>query len=143
MDTLIAAQNVIVDTNRIQYGAIIGSLLLFLFIFELTRKGAIRIPYSLLWFFLSILFLTISLWRNLLEQFAGLIGVAYAPAALFLILIIGIIGMLIHVSIVLSSLSERTRVLVQEIAIIKQSMHNSPAPSTIPSQQKDYSEKNE
>jgi hypothetical protein len=132
-----------VDTTRIQYGAIIGSLLLFLFIFELTRKGAIRIPYSLLWFFLSILFLTISLWRNILEQFAVFIGVAYAPAALFLILIIGIIGMLIHVSIVLSTLSERTRVLVQEIGIIKLAMRNSSSPPLVPPPQRELSEKNE
>ena len=143
MDTVTAAQEVMVDTTRIQYVAIIGSLLLFLFVFELTRKGAIRIPYSLLWFFLSLLFLTISLWRNLLQQFAILVGVAYAPAALFLVLIIGIIGMLIHFSIVLSTLSERTRVLVQEIGIIKLAIRNSSSPSSALQPQKEQSEKKE
>ena len=108
-----------VDTTRIQYVAVIGSILLLLFIFELTRKGAIRIPYSLLWFTLSLIFLVVSIWRDILETCSRFFGVAYAPAALFLVLIIGIIGILIHFSIVLSSLSERTRILVQEISIIQ------------------------
>ncbi len=111
-----------VDTSRIQYVAIIGSLLLLLFIFELTRKGRIQVQYALLWFIVGGLFLTISIWRDGLETIARCIGVAYAPAAIFLILIIGIIGILIHFSIVISSLSERTRSLVQEMGILKLEM---------------------
>lgn len=119
MNTQIPFSNLGVDTLRIQYVAIFGSALLFLFIFELTRKGAIRIPYSLLWFFLAAGFLLISIWRDFLEHCAVFIGIAYAPAALFLVLILGIIGILIHFSVVLSSLAERTTRLTQELAALR------------------------
>ncbi|MDP8200612.1 MAG: DUF2304 family protein [Candidatus Tenebribacter burtonii] len=41
----------VINTNRLQYVAIFLSILLFVFIFELTRKKKIREVYSLLWFF--------------------------------------------------------------------------------------------
>jgi hypothetical protein len=119
MNTEIPLSNFSIDTTRIQFVAIAGSILLLLFIFELTRKGKIRVPYSLLWFILSVFFLSISIWRELLEKCAIFIGIAYAPAALFLLLIISIIGILIHFSVVLSTLSERTRKLVQELSIMQ------------------------
>ena len=129
--------SMIVDTSRIQYVAIAGSILLLLFIFELTRKGKIRVQYALLWFFVSGLFLAISVWRDGLDAIARCVGVAYPPAALFLILIIGIVGILIHFSIVLSSLSERTRTLVQEVGILKLKLQHRDAgdkhPDTAPS----------
>jgi|WetSurMetagenome_2_1015567.scaffolds.fasta_scaffold249734_2 hypothetical protein len=107
-----------VDTSRIQYVAIAGSILLLLLIFELARKGRIRIQYSVLWFFVGGLFLTFSIWRDGLDTIARLLGVAYPPAALFLVLIIGVIGILIHFSVVVSRLSERTRALVQETGVL-------------------------
>ena len=108
-----------VDTSRIQYAAIVGCVVLLLFLFELTRKGKIRVQYAILWFFVAGAFLFISVWRNALDAIAQFVGVAYPPAALFLLLIIGIVGILIHFSVVLSSLSERTRTLVQEVGILK------------------------
>ena len=130
MDLQTPLVNTVVNTARIQYIAIAGSILLLLFIIELTRKGAIRIPYSLLWLVLSALFLAISVWRDLLENCAVIFGVAYAPAALFLFLLVGIIGILIHFSVVLSKLSERTRVLVQELSIMKLEIKNTGSDSS-------------
>ena len=114
----IAPDVLAVDTSRIQYVAIAGSILLLLFIFELARKGRKRIQYSDLWFCVGGLFLTFSIWRDGLDTIARLLGVAYPPAALFLVLIIGVIGILIHFSVVVSRLSERTRTLVQEMGVL-------------------------
>jgi hypothetical protein len=111
--------SITVDTARIQYVAIIGSIVLLFFILELARKGKIKVQYAILWFFAAGLFLAISIWRDGLDAIARCIGVAYPPAALFLLLIIGIVGILIHFSVVLSSLSERTRALVQETGILR------------------------
>ena len=111
-----------VDTSRIQYVAIAGSILLILFIIALARQGRIRIQYSLLWLCVGGLFLTASIWRDALDSLARLVGVAYPPAALFLILIIGLFGILIHFSVVLSRLSDRTRALVQETGVLSQEL---------------------
>jgi hypothetical protein len=132
--------SIIVDTARIQYVAIAGSIVLLLFILALTRKGKIKVQYALLWFFVAGLFLAVSIWRDALDAIAQCVGVAYPPAALFLLLIMGIVGILIHFSIVLSSLSERTRALVQEMGILKLKLqrresgvkHSVSAPSSDP-----------
>ena len=108
-----------VDVNRIQYLAIAGSILLLGLIAELTRKHRIRVQYSILWFALGLAFLTVSVWRQGLELFARAVGVAYAPAAIFLVLIIGVFAILIHFSVVVSRLTEQNRVLAQELAVIK------------------------
>ena len=107
-----------VDTTRIQYLAVAGSVLLLLFILALARTGRIRIPYSLLWLAVGVAFLIVSIWRDALDSLARLVGVAYPPAALFLILAIGILCILIHFSVVISRLSDRTRALVQEVGML-------------------------
>ena len=108
-----------VDVNRIQYLAIAGSVLLLALIAQLTRKHHLRVQYSILWFALGLAFLAVSVWRQGLELFARTVGVAYAPAAIFLVLIIGVFAILIHFSVVVSRLTEQNRVLTQELAVIR------------------------
>jgi hypothetical protein len=55
-----------------------------------------------------------------LEQFADLVGIHYAPAALLLFLLIGVVAILIHYSVIISKLSEQNKVLIQEVALLKQ-----------------------
>jgi hypothetical protein len=102
-----------------QYIAIIVSLSLFLFIFYLVRNKKIKEEYSLLWLFTSIVFIVFSFWRHGLEHFAKLVGIAYPPAALFLILMLAIFLILIEFSINISKLADNNKILAQELAIMK------------------------
>jgi hypothetical protein len=102
-----------------QYIAIVVSISLFLYILYLVRKKKIREEYSLLWLFSSIVFIVFSIWREGLEYFAKLIGIAYPPAALFLILLLAIFLILIEFSINISRLSDNIKILAQELAILK------------------------
>jgi hypothetical protein len=102
-----------------QYIAIAVSFALFLYILYLVRKKRIKEEYSLLWLFSSAVFIFFSIFRNLLEEFAGLVGIAYAPAALFLILLLAVFLILIEFSVIISKLSERNKDLAQEIGILK------------------------
>jgi hypothetical protein len=99
--------------------AIAVSISLFLFILYLVRKKKIKEEYSLLWLFSSLVFIVFSIWRNGLEYFAGLMGIAYPPAALFLILLLAIFLILIEFSINISKLSEKNKVLAQELALLQ------------------------
>jgi hypothetical protein len=103
------------DIHRIQYLAIIGSIAMLVFIFELTRKKKIRIQYAILWFFLGSLFLFFSIWRHGLDVAAKAIGIVYPPAALFLLLILGVFAILVQFSVVISKLSEQNTKLIQEL----------------------------
>lgn len=103
----------------IQYIGIFGSIIFITAIIGLIRNKKLKEEYSLLWLFFGIVFLFLSIWRHSLEYIALLLGIAYSPAALFLILIIAIVSILIHFSIVLSKLTETNKKLVQEIGLVK------------------------
>jgi hypothetical protein len=102
-----------------QYIAIAASIGLFVYITYLVRKKRIKEEYSLLWIFFSVVFIFFSVWRNGLEFFARLIGIAYPPAALFIILLLAIFLILIEFSRIISRLTDRNTTLAQELGILK------------------------
>ena len=102
-----------------QYVAIVASIGLFIYIAYLVRNKRIKEEYSILWLFFSIVFVFFSVWRNGLEYFARLIGIAYPPAALFIILLLAIFLILIEFSRIISRLTDRNIRLAQEVGILK------------------------
>jgi len=115
-----------VQTIRIQILAIIGSALLIAFIFELIRRKRLREEFSILWLAMGGVFLVLSIFRGLLDRFSYAIGIAYPPAALFLILIIGLMFILIHFSVAISELKETQKKLVQEVGLLKAERESGP-----------------
>lgn len=109
-----------VNTTVIQYLAIGGSLGLIIFILELIRKKKVKEEYSLLWLFVSLVFLGVSIYRDGLDKISRMIGVAYPPVAFLLILIMGIFFILIQYSIIISKHAEINKELIQEIGFLKQ-----------------------
>lgn len=112
------------NTNRIQYIAIAGSIVLLLVIFGLIRSKRLKEEYSLLWLLFGFIFLLISIFRDALEWFAQLVGIAYAPAALLLILLMAVYLILIHNSIIVSGISEKNKLMSQEIALLKKEIED-------------------
>lgn len=110
------------NVQTTQYIAIAVSVALFVYILYLVRKKRIKEEYSLLWLFSSAIFIFFSIFRGLLEEFARLVGIAYAPAALFLILLLAVFLILIEFSIIISKLAERNKNLAQEIGILKEEL---------------------
>ncbi|HRZ43108.1 MAG TPA: DUF2304 domain-containing protein [Bacteroidales bacterium] len=104
---------------RMQIIAILFSLGLLAYILRIISRKSLKEEYSLLWLGVSIVFLIFSAWRQGLEMMANLLGVAYAPAALFIILLVGMLLILIQFSMILSQLSDRSRVMAQKYALLK------------------------
>ena len=98
--------------------SIIGSLLIILLLINLVRGRKLNEGYSLLWFGIAFAFLLVSLSRNLLALIASLIGADYPPAALFLIMIMGLYLIMIKFSVIISRLNENNKNLSQEIGLI-------------------------
>ena len=105
--------------NRVQVIAIICNLIFFYFVINLVRRKKIKEEYSILWFFFCVVFLVFSFWREGLEVLASWLGIYYAPMAFLLILILGILSILIHYSVVISTMSEQNKSMVQELGILK------------------------
>ena len=108
-----------VNIQIIQYISIMGSIIFIAFVFFLISRRKLREEFSLLWLFFGFVFFFLSVWRRSLDIIASFLGIAYAPAAIFLVLIIGIISILIHFSIAISGLTERVKTLVQEVGLLK------------------------
>lgn len=112
------------DISQIQIVAISVSLLLFLFIMYLIRSQRLKEEYSLLWIFFSLVFMVFSFWRGGLDYISAFLGVAYPPAALFMILLMAIFLILIEFSIIISKLSDKNKSLAQEIGLLKHRLEN-------------------
>lgn len=110
--------------DKIQIILISTSIVLILLLVGLTRSRKIRIQYSLLWFLSAFLLLIFSVFRDLLAIFAKFVNIYYAPS--FIIVVIIFIGFVlgIHFSIVLSTLSEENKKLIQEVALLNNRIEN-------------------
>ena len=105
--------------SQVQITAIIGSVAVMLLVFYLIRQRKLREEYALLWFGASLALIVVSVWRNLLDYAARLLGVAYPPS----VLLLGMIGvgflLAMHYSISLSRLVEQNKRLAQEVALLR------------------------
>ncbi len=104
---------------RIQIFAVLGSLAIAAVIFELIRKRKVLEKYSLLWFASAIILIVLSVWRDLLEKVAAVLGVYYAPSALFIIAAFCAMVMFLHLTVVISQLTEQNKTLVQEVGLLR------------------------
>jgi hypothetical protein len=105
---------------RIQLISIVLSVGLFAMVFELVRRRRLMERYALLWLLSAVTLLVLSVWRDLLDVFADAVGVAYAPSALFLIALGFGLLLLLHFSLVISRLTDQTKVLAQRVGMLQQ-----------------------
>lgn len=86
-------------------------------ILYLIRKQKLKEQYALLWLLLSLMMMVLSLFPSILDHVAGLIRIEYAPSLLYLLSVIGILFILLHLTMIVSSLSQRNVVLIQTVAL--------------------------
>lgn len=110
--------------NRIQIVAILATALQFVVVFELVRRRSLMERYALLWMLSSAVMLGLSIWRGALEELSSLVGIAYAPSALFVIAFGFVLLMLLHFSLVISKLADENKVLAQKLGLLQQQFHD-------------------
>lgn len=117
-----------------QIFAIIGSLVLFLFVIDFIRRGLLKEKYSVLWIAASVVITILSLKKTILDSVAGFFGVAYPPSFLFIVTLFFVMLILLHFSVVISILHEKNKVLTQELTLLKKALKESginPSPSPV------------
>jgi len=115
--------------TRIQALAILSSLILLGFVIHLIKKEKLKEGYSIIWFLIGSALVLFSAFSGLLDIFAHAVGIAYAPAALLIILAGGLLLLGLHFSVLISSQDRRLRELAQEHALLKQRVrHNNTGP---------------
>jgi hypothetical protein len=103
---------------RIQLIAIAGAGGLLLVVLELVRRRSLLERYALLWLACAVVLLILAAWRDLLERVADVVGIAYAPNALFVLAFGAILVVLLHFSIAVSRLADQAKVLAQREAML-------------------------
>jgi hypothetical protein len=103
----------------VQVIAVLGSLVLFVFVIDFIRRNLLKEKYAVLWISLSIVVTTLSFWKSLLDKLAGFVGVAYAPSLLFFVAFIFVLLILLHFSVVISIFHDKNKALTQELAMLK------------------------
>jgi hypothetical protein len=105
---------------RLQVVAGAGALLLLMVVFELVRRKRLMERYALLWLFSALVLLVLAIWRGLLEAVADVIGIVYAPSALFAVAFAFVLLLLLHFSLAVSRLTDQSKVLAQRLALFEE-----------------------
>jgi len=104
--------------QRVEIISLLGSLGLLGLIIELVRRRKLGEAYSLLWLLTGATLVVLSLWRELLDVLARLVGIFYPPTALFVVGFGFVLLILLQFSVMVSRLSDENRSLSQRLAIL-------------------------
>lgn len=106
-------------TPRVQLLAVVGALALFLLVFELVRRRRMLERYALLWLLCASVLAALALWTGLLSEFSETVGVKTPSNALFLVAFGFVLLLLLHFSLVISTLTEKSVVLAQHVGLLQ------------------------
>ena len=94
--------------GHLQIVAILGTLALLLLVLELVRRRRLLERYALVWLGSALILLALGVWTGLLSRIAEAMGIATPSNALFAIAFGFVLLLLLHFSIAVSKLTEKT-----------------------------------
>jgi hypothetical protein len=100
----------------------VASIITFVFVFWLLRRGALREKYAVLWLLLSGTALFFSLFPGALRWLSDLIGVETPANLLFFVTIVLLVLVAVQLSYELSRHEARIRRLAEEVALLDQEL---------------------
>jgi len=103
--------------DRIQLFSILFSLAVFAAIFWLVKRRKVKEEYSILWFATALVFLYLSIDRYAVDRLGNLFGIAYKPTILLLIIAAFITLVLVHITVVITRLTDQNKELIQELGL--------------------------
>lgn len=109
---------------QLQIFLIISSLMFFLIVCNWSIKKKISIRYSILWFILSIIFVIISCFPNIVSWFSQLIQIRQPVHLVMLIMIAFILLVIFSYNNIITRLNFQNRMLIQEVGIIKKKIED-------------------
>ena len=98
---------------------LILAILVCTFVVVQVRHQRMKERYAALWLIIGAVIIVLGAFPTLLNGVAEFVGVALPVNLLFLLSILLLMGVTIHLTLELSRLSEKTRILAEEVAILK------------------------
>lgn len=90
------------------------------FVVNLVRTRKLKEEYAILWLFTGVVLVLLPAVIDLLDAISFALGITYPPAFIGLVAAVCILFILFQFSTNISRFSERTKVLAQEVAILKE-----------------------
>lgn len=92
-------------------------------LFGILRSGRMREKYAGLWILIGLATIVLALWPGLLVSTARLLSVQVPSNLLFFLSILLLLGVALHLSLEVSMLEDESRVLAEEIAMVRLDLH--------------------
>lgn len=109
--------------KRVQLISLLASVGLLGIVLELVRRKMLKERFALLWIFSAIVLIVFSLWIDILEILANIIGIYYAPAVILPIMIFIGVVLFLYFSVIVTNQWEKIKMLTQRIALLEQRMN--------------------
>ena len=90
-----------------------------LFIVRMVRRNQLPSRYALLWLSLGVVIAFLAIFPRTLDRVSSWLGIAYAPGTFFLGAITLLFLIVVHFSWELSRLDAKTRLLAEELAVLR------------------------
>lgn len=118
--------------TRAQVVALVVGLGAVMVIIEFVRRQALRVKYAGLWLLVGVAIAVLGAAPGLLDQAADLLQVADPPNLLFFVAILVLLGVIIQLSLELSRVEERIRVLAEHVAMLELRADDTPTSDAAP-----------
>ena len=106
-------------TDRLTLFVVVAAAGLLLLVLEMVRRRALAEKYSLLWLIMAGAILLLAVARPALDLIAPVLGIYYAPSALFVVGFVGMLVILLYFSAVITQLTRQNRIAAQQIGILQ------------------------
>ncbi len=114
-----AAQQGLVFAHRL--GLLLFSVVLLVLILELVRRGRLKERYALLWLLTAAVGLVIGVFPGIVTGLSRVLSFQYLTL-LFVVSFLFLLGLVLSFTVVISRLSEHSRELTQEVALLENAL---------------------
>jgi hypothetical protein len=90
------------------------------FVINLVRTRKLKEEYAILWLFTGVVLVLLPVVIDVLDAVSFALGITYPPAFIGLVAAVCILFILFQFSTSISRFSERTKVLTQEVAVLRE-----------------------
>src|SRR5688572_17801283 len=85
----------------------------------LVRRRKVYNIYAISWFLFGVLFLAMGVFPGFVEGLATSLGIYFTPAAILVVALGGLMGIVLHLSIIVTEQHKQIRQFEKEIALIR------------------------
>lgn len=104
---------------RLRILLLIAVCIYFMLVFQLLKRKTLNLKYTLLWLASGLIMLALVVFPQLLQFFAGLVGIAAPMNALFSVAFFCIIMILMSLTAIVSKQNKRNKDLIQSVALLE------------------------